>query len=308
MAENDTEKKAILCVCLNPVIQKTLVFDGLVKDHVNRTASHRIDAAGKGVNVARVLTQTGSRAVHLTQAGGPDRDWFLELCARDGLDVRWVESGAEVRFCHTLIDRADGTTTELVEEARPVRPGTGGLVLEEFARLLPECRALVISGTRAEGFPDSIYPDMTRMAREAGLLVVLDIKGRDLLTCLPQRPIIVKPNLHELLATWPAPAGTSGEAAERGHVAALAAGIEAEYGARLVVTRGARPAWYFDDGDLREESAIPVKALNPTGSGDSFTAGLTAVLADGGTLREAVKEGARLGALNAATLIPGWVL
>ena len=83
-----------LAVCLNPVIQKTLVFTSLAKGEVNRTSEYRVDASGKGINVARVLGQLGRPAIHLSQLGGPTRDWFLALCAADSLNARWVDSGS----------------------------------------------------------------------------------------------------------------------------------------------------------------------------------------------------------------------
>jgi 1-phosphofructokinase/tagatose 6-phosphate kinase len=313
-------KKSYLCVCLNPVVQKTLVFKGLAKDEVNRAVEHRVDASGKGVNVTRILTQTGRRAVHLTQAGGPTRKWFLSLCAADGLDLRWVESGSDIRFCYTLIDAADRSATELVEEAKPVSSDTGERILAEFDRTLGECGALIISGTKAAGFPDDIFPEMSRRAREAGLLVVLDIKGQDLVNSLPSRPDIVKPNLHELLATWPfaadglsfpgageESAGPS-EAVVKAHVASIAAELHARWESRLVVTRGSRATWFWDGSALCEEPVVPRVQINPTGSGDAFTAALAATLAEGGGLREAVREGNRLGGLNAERLKPGSIV
>ncbi len=314
--------RPILSVCLNPVVQKTLVFDRLVKGEVNRARDHRVDASGKGVNVTRVLTETGRAAIHLTQAGGPTREWFLALAAADGIDLRWVESDSEIRFCHTVADLAEGSATELVEEARQVGAGTGERLLAAFRELLPSCVALVISGTKAAGFEPDIFPIMTRYAKEAGLLVVLDIKGKDLIDSLKFRPDVIKPNLHELLATWPLQNGggggpsaaaadglpeaaAPGEAALRAHVARIAAEIEEGHGSRLVVTRGSRPTWFWDGGELREGPVHLIKPLNPTGSGDAFTAGLTAVLSGGGTMAEAVAEGSRLGALNALCLKPG---
>jgi fructose-1-phosphate kinase PfkB-like protein len=351
------EKSAILTVCLNPVIQKTLLFDGLQLDEVNRAREHRVDASGKGINVSRVLRETGRRAIHLTQAGGPTRDWFLALSAADGLELRWAESGSEIRFCYTVIDRRGGTATELVEEGRPVGEGTAQAILGLFAKALPECGALVISGTRAAGFPDGLYPEMVRRAKEAGLLVVLDLKGKDLLSCLPQRPDVVKPNLTELLGTVPgnwtgaaagrgavpglaadggamsegraipglaagggaggssghaavggsAGAPDAGEAALREHVAGIAREWHGRHGTSLVVTRGSRPTWYWSEGGLRESPVEARPALNPTGSGDAFTAGLAAYLLEGRGLAAAVAEGNRLGGLNAVGLKPGSV-
>ncbi|MDR2110368.1 MAG: carbohydrate kinase family protein, partial [Spirochaetaceae bacterium] len=45
-----------------------------------------------------------------------------------------------------------------------------------------------------------------------------------------------------------------------------------------------------------------------TGSGDAFTAGLTAALEDGASLGEAVAEGVRCGGLNAGFLKVGTIL
>ncbi|TFH04579.1 MAG: hypothetical protein E4H09_03390, partial [Spirochaetales bacterium] len=79
-----------LAICLNPTIQNTLVFDHVELGQVNRILRHRTDIAGKGVNTARVLTQLGERAVHLTQGGGRHLELFRDFVAADGLYVRVV--------------------------------------------------------------------------------------------------------------------------------------------------------------------------------------------------------------------------
>ncbi len=312
---------AFLCVCLNPVIQKTLVFPRLVPGEVNRSAEHRVDASGKGLNVARVLAQTGRRAIHLTQAGGRNRDWFLSLCAGDGVELRTVDSGSEIRFCYTAIDREAGNATELVEEAAPVGPATEAAILEAFKAALPESRAVILSGTKAAGFSPALLPELARKTREAGRLLVLDIKGADLLACLPSEPLVVKPNLQEFLATWPCPASSSDQAALWGHAASVGRELFEGHGSHLVLTRGSQSTWYWDGRDLAELPVQVLKALNPTGSGDAFTAGLTASLAEGlaspgrasgaslvAVLAAAVAEGSRLGGLNALKLRPGSIL
>jgi fructose-1-phosphate kinase PfkB-like protein len=302
-----------LVVCLNPVIQNTLVFGHLATGEVNRTGEHRADASGKGINVARVLGQTGREAIQLTQLGGPTRDWFLSMCEADGLGVRWVESNSEIRFCTTVIDRSNGSTTELVEEARPVGPGTAERALAEYERDLCECGAVIISGTKAAGFPADTLPVMARLAAEAGKRLYLDIKGTDLLACLPYCPVTVKPNLEELLQTRSPSEGTdlrSGvdEESLRKFVEAAGREYAEKFGTRLIVTRGSRPTWYWDSGKLNECPTRRIDALNPIGSGDSFTAGLASSLEDGASLAEAVAEGSRLGALNAEHIKPGSIV
>jgi fructose-1-phosphate kinase PfkB-like protein len=298
-----------LAVCLNPTIQKTLVFDGLKIDEVNRAKILRTDASGKGVNVARVLSQLGVEAIHLTHSGGPDGDWFRSLCADDGISLRWVDSGSDVRFCTTVIDTQAGTATELVEESKPVRSGTEEALLDLFDEVIREVEVLIVSGTKAAGYSDSVVPEMARRAAAQGVLTVLDIKGKDLAACLPFRPAVVKPNLAEFLSGMSTGGENgSGELSLRGMAHASALDWKCRFGTELVLTRGGAPIWFEEDGVAAEEPVFPVKSLNPTGSGDAFTAGLAFALSGGASLREAVREGARQGALNAANLKPGSIL
>ncbi|MCX7028334.1 MAG: PfkB family carbohydrate kinase [Spirochaetes bacterium] len=315
--------KKFLAVCLNPTIQKTLLFDDLKINEVNRARIVRTDASGKGVNVARILGQLGAEAIHLTHSGGPDGDWFRALCAADGISLRWVDSGSDVRFCTTVIDAKVGTATELVEESKPVRSGTEEALLELFDDVIREVDVLIVSGTKAAGYSDSVVPEMARRAAALGVMTVLDIKGKDLAACLPFRPAVVKPNLAEFLAGLPESGiGAAGQGLARTVQGPLGAGElslrelahasavewKKRYETELVLTRGGAPIWFEERGEAAEESIVPVQSLNPTGSGDAFTAGLAFALSGGASLREAVREGARLGALNAGCLKPGSIV
>jgi 1-phosphofructokinase/tagatose 6-phosphate kinase len=202
---------SFLTVCLNPTLQKTLRFPSIFPGTVNRTGVHRLDASGKGVNVTRVLTQLGKKVVHLTPLGGGLRPLFLSLCEQDGLSVQWVESESQIRFCYTLLTDADDTfpngneVTELVEEAEPVRVGTDERLLEKFDELLahtPGLNWVIVSGTKAAGFSDTVISAMTQKAKEKGHKVILDIKGKDLIESLKYEPDIVKPNLFEFAADF----------------------------------------------------------------------------------------------------------
>ncbi len=222
------------------------------------------------------------------------------------IDVRWVESGSEIRLCTTVIDRAEGNATELVEEARPVTHTTADGVIGLFRTLLPESGTVLLSGTAASGYPADIMASLARLAAEAGKKMVLDLKGPALLSCLPFRPTIAKPNLEELVGTFPIPGGLgAGETALRGLVARTGRDFHERYGTLLVVTRGSHPSLFWDGSALRECPVQRVEPVNPIGSGDSFTAGLAASIEDGASIAEAVAEGSRLGALNAERLKPG---
>jgi len=291
---------------MNPTLQKTLVFSSLVADSVNRTGEYRLDASGKGVNVCRVLTQLGKEACHLTQLGGSLRPLFLELCDRDGLKVEWVESSSPIRFCYTIIDIEQKTVTELIEESEKVGESTGELLFEKFSKLIPAYSALIISGTKAKGFSDNLIPQMVKTARERGCRIILDVRGQDLLKSLPFGPDLVKPNLYEFISTFaPELLSEKNTNAVKKEVGRIWAELYEKNPCALVLTRGDEPLWYAEKGELAEYAFKNVEPLNTTGSGDAFTAGLAAALEEGASLADAVAEGARCGALNAALLKPG---
>jgi 1-phosphofructokinase/tagatose 6-phosphate kinase len=297
-------KKRFLAVCLNPTIQKTLVLEGVKPGQVNRAIASRTDASGKGVNVARVLGQLGAKVVHLTHAGGPNKAWFLDMCAADRIDVRWVDSSSPVRICTTVIDRIAGSTTELVEEALPVAEGTEEKLLALFDALIPDFEIVIISGSKAAGYSQAVIPAMVQRASKAGAVTILDIRGMDLLSSLPYRPTVIKPNLEEFLSTFPSEKDLD-EAGLFRHVQRYAIELNEKFGTTLVVTRGSEAVWFLGEEGLETEEVNAIKALNVTGSGDAFAAGLAHAPSFGKDLREAIVEGIRLGGLNASGLKPG---
>jgi len=305
---------SFLTVCLNPTLQKTLCFTSIVRGTVNRTGEHCLHASGKGINVTRVLTQLGKKAVHLTQLGGVMRPLFLSLCEQDGLSVEWVESKSQIRFCYTILNKADSSVTELVEESEPVDSGTEQRLLEKFDAILcdtsMDLKCLIVSGTKAAGFSDTLIPVMVRKAKEKELKVILDIRGKDLTESLQYRPDIIKPNLYEFAVTF-APElikdndlkVEDNSAKERIKTAAM--DIAQKYGCRVILTNGSRKILAVCEESFLEIDVQPVKAANTIGCGDAFTAGLASALEDGANFKDAIAEGIRCGALNAALVKPG---
>jgi fructose-1-phosphate kinase PfkB-like protein len=310
MSCNFISAKTFLCVCLNPVIQKTLVFPAIDMGEVNRTGSHRVDAAGKGICPTRVLTQCGEKAVNFTQLGGPMRDWFLSLCHDDGLSVEWVESGSPIRCCTTLIeDVPKHRATELVEEAIPVAGNTSDLLIQRFGELVANFDAVLLSGTIARGIRKGTMGALAELSSAAGKHLYLDLKGEDLHDCLRHRPVSVKPNLEELAHTMKVPyADVRSETAARALVEKAGRKYHEDFGSYLIVTRGAGSTLYWDGERLGEQPVDPVAVVNPIGSGDAFGAGVARMLEGGSDLQSAVAEGTRLGGLNAGLLKPGTIM
>jgi fructose-1-phosphate kinase PfkB-like protein len=313
-----------LTICMNPTLQKTLLFPSLAIDEVNRTERHWLDASGKGVNVSRTLTLLGERCLHLTALGGPLRNLFLALCEQDKVKVEWVESGSPIRFCYTVLSQADKSVTELVEEAEPVRESAEDRLAEAYTRLLPAFDWVIISGTKAKGYSGKLIPFMTERAKDAGKKVILDVRGDDLVNSLPFNPDVIKPNLSEFCATFNIPLDNKPQ------IQTKCLELCEKYKARIVLTRGKEPLWFTEPGaggsdwgeypgeppddyaparfePLRPEPSPSADdaPLNTTGCGDAFTAGLASALSKGETFGNAAIFASRCAAKSAGLIRPG---
>jgi len=298
----------VLTICLNPVLQKTIFLEHFWENEVNRSGEHYLHVAGKGVNVARVLGQLGVEATHLTHAGGRRLHEYLDLLKDDGVRIEYVDSGTEIRSCYTLINREKHTVTEIVEEGDPIQPETEPAVLELYRNIFPQYDYVTISGTHAAGYSEDIIPLMVKEAKAAGKKVILDIKGNDLLNSLEFGPDIIKPNFKEFAETlFPDQKfrehdedSDTAEAVKNKMIA-----LWNDLGIITILTRGVQPILYCSDGKIESAETGMVTPINTIGSGDSFTAGLTASLIEGNPLLEAIHTGQKCGRLNALQIKPG---
>ena len=289
----------ILCVGTTPALQRVMVFERLVLDSVNRAISTMDGAAGKSVNVAKVLQALGCRPVAVGVAGGDSGKFVLEVLRSRGVEIDFVEVAARTRQCATLIDRVSGHQTEVVEESAPVEADTPARLRSIFERRLRRSRAVVMSGTLAPGVEATFYRDCVAMANRLGILSIVDAKGAALESCLEIGPGLVKPNLVELEATL------GRRLADETAVIEGMRDLLRRGARRVVVTAGKHPALACDAAGCWRITHPSIQSANAIGSGDAFTAGLVWKLVEGESLGEACRWGSAAGAANALSLMPG---
>ncbi|MBR2439871.1 MAG: hypothetical protein IKB25_06740 [Lentisphaeria bacterium] len=167
--------KQILVSGLNPAWQKTLVFDKLTLDEVNRAKTLHSIASGKGVNFSRAVSLWGKAVSSvLHPLGGVTGKQIIESMGKEGLTSVSITTEAATRTCSTLMSTADGTATEIIEPS-------GMISAEEYEKLMMAARmeigssdALAICGTYPPGIPEQCYADLISMAAEKGKTVLLD--------------------------------------------------------------------------------------------------------------------------------------
>lgn len=254
------------------------------------------------MNVSRVLQQLGHKVIHITHCGGSMGQIFLKLAKKDKFNIAAISCKAETRMCTTLIDKGSGTVTELVEEPEAVESGTEVKIRKIFLKELRNSHSLIISGSKAPGYSDDIFPWMVEKAKAIGVRVICDYRGKDLINTLPFKPDIIKPNLdefNELLKNYPE--------MDKGSLEKSIEFIAYKYDTISVITNGAGKVVYFADGKIHKIAPRKSKSINTIGCGDSFAAGLGAALESGKDIRDAVLQGIHVAGLNASTKFPGYI-
>lgn len=292
----------ILVIGLSPAVQKSILFKNFELHEVNRSTEYYTDAAGKCINVSRVLIQSGLEAECLTISGVENSALFKDLCARDGIPVTLVPTGRRVRTCTTIIDTGAGDCTEMVvNEPERVTPEEQQQFIEAFLKMIDTgYAAVIIAGSRLGGYTEEIIPFMVEEAVKRAIPVTVDIKGRDLRNSFISqqlRPDYVKINEAEFLETF-----DTYDTLENGLKA-----VTLEYGNAFVISRGSASSLICDRGEITEIPSRKLVPVNPIGCGDSMTAGLTGGLVEGRSLVESVQQGIAYAARNVLSVHPGWI-
>ena len=270
----------ILCLGPSPTVQRTMSFERLRMDGVNRTAVVRDYASGKSVNNARVLRTLGADAVATGYLGGRRGEFFRADLDATGIPHDFVTVDHETRLCTTLVDQGGRTATELVEEPADLTRAEADALVAKLPAMLAgadgPARMLILSGTLPKGLGDDFYARCCHAAAAAGVAVMLDARSGPLKLAAAERPFIVKPNRLELSETL---------GMEIGSQSALLAGMRklAEIGPRwVVVTQGTGPTLAADARGAWQVATPRLEPINPIGSGDAFAAGLAFALTLGG--------------------------
>ena len=291
----------ILCLGTTPAVQRVMIFRKLALDAVNRATTTLDGAAGKSVNVAKVLKALGEQPIAMGFLGGDHGEFLRTALVERGIESDFVTVSTRTRHCITVIDESAGTQTELVEESQPVEPADFDKLMAIIRHRVPECRAMVMSGTIVTGGPVNLYFECTGLAENAGVLSVVDAHGAALVEALKAKPGLVKPNRSELAATVGRELKDDAEAMK-------AMRELCERGAqRVAVTAGKEPTLAFDGKNFWRIVTPQVLVVNPIGSGDAFAAGLVSRLIRGNDLGEACRWGAAAGTANALTMMTGEV-
>jgi 1-phosphofructokinase family hexose kinase len=296
----------------NLTIDRTLAIDELRPGEVLRFERAEVTPGGKGVNVARVARDLGARAVLVGLLPGRTGVAGAALLGDEGIAVRGVEVGGELRSTAVVLERS-GRVTVLNEPGPALEPGEWELYEGVAADALRGERVLACSGSLPPGAPPDAYGRLVALAHGAGAVAIVDVGGEQLAAAVAAGADVVTPNLAEAEGLLH---GRADETVDAGDVAVVreravaAARALVERGAARAVVTAAEAGAAVADGWMVQWVAAPAVAevRNPIGAGDALVGGLGLALERGEEFAAAVALGMACGAASVETDVAGVVV
>lgn len=273
----------VATVTLNAALDHTLYFPQFRAGQLNRVENNRLDPAGKGVNVAKVVRALGQEVAVTGFLGQDNLAPFTNYFTAAGIDDHFIKVEGSTRVNMKIVDESTAEVTEVNFPGVTCR--TVDLeVLEKEIRLLAQQGGIfVFSGSLPQGVPDGIYGSYIKLLHNFGCKVFLDSSGKALEEGIKAKPYAIKPNINELSQM----VGRSLDSVEQVRQVAdelVAGGIE-----QVTVSLGARGAmivsktgsWLADSPDVEVKSTV--------GAGDAMVAGLVLGEARGLSLDQRIR-------------------
>lgn len=284
----------IVTVVPNPSLDKTVIVPGFAVGQIYRPSEVVTLAGGKGFNFARALHILGQQSLVIGPIGGYAGQLLMELAQQDGLLCEKVAVNAELRTCLTIIDpAADYRVTELYEQGALLEAGAWERLIALTTNHFTKATFLAVCGSFLPGTPRRGLYDLVQSAKIAGVPVLLDTHGPQLIEALGLGPALLKINQFEAGELVGQNLTTPAQAI------AGAAELQKRGAQEVVITLGRQGVVGLTaEGQPFGWAAPEVTAICSTGSGDCLFAGIAASLVCGQPLPEAVRMGVAAGAAN----------
>lgn len=286
----------IVTLTPNPSVDRAMTIAALERGEVVRASDVRVDAGGKGVNVARALTAQGSSALAVLPVGGPEGHLLEELLDAAGVPRHSVKIAGSARMNISVLE-PDGTTTKLNEPGPTLSESEVEELLATTAEAAADATWVVGCGSLPPGAPVDLYGTLVQRAHAIGRKVAIDSSGPSLAAAVAAGPDLIKPN-HEELAEL-----VGRDLATLGDVVHAAARLVADGIQTVAVSLGADGAVLVTAGETLHARATISAPLSTVGAGDCMLAGLLHGLTRAVPAADALAEGVAWGA--AAVTLPG---
>lgn len=286
----------IVTLTINPSLDKSTHFTGLIAEQKIRCEKPRYDAGGGGINVSKAISKLGGNSTCIFTSGGSTGEMLEELLVKEEIESIAIKTKNWTRENFIAFEN----TTKA--QYRFGFPGNefSDVEKEKILQTIIDLKTdyLVISGSLNEGLPSDFYKKIAAIAKESNVKVIVDTSGEALKKVLETGVYLIKPNIGELAKL------IGVERLELPEVEKSAKKLIENGSAEIVVVSlGAEGAILVTKDETHLVKAPKVEKKSTVGAGDSMVGGLVWALSQNKTLKEVIQIGVCCG--TAATMNEG---
>lgn len=284
----------ILTVTLNPAIDKSLTLEQLTFGGLNRVRGIRMDAGGKGINVAKALNGYGVNVLATGFVAGQNGKWLLDRLFEFGIPNRFVTIPGETRTNLKLVDLSKGVTTEVNEAGFVVGNEDVNVLTDILNSMMSDAKVIVFGGSIPRGVPSDIYRNLIRLAKSHGLRTILDAEGPALAEGIRAQPYVIKPNRYEMELLF------GRDMSDDDNLRAASRELVSEGVELVVVSMGADGALFVSKDEEIRTWPPTVVAQSTVGAGDSMVSAIAAAALENRSVQDIAAWATAAGALTVA--------
>lgn len=281
----------IATVTLNPAFDLVGRLARIEIGEVNSVETLGIYPAGKGINVAKVLSDLGLALTVTGFLGEDNQGDFVQAFQQNGLNDEFYRIKGKTRI-NVKITETEADVTDLNFLGFEVCTNDWRKFTALSQRWHEQFDLVAVCGSLPRGVSPEQFADWLKSLQLQGLKVVLDSSNAALTYGLQAKPWLVKPNRRELEVWANRPLNQLDEiiaAAQQLHES----GIE-----NVVISMGEKGSiWLNSEGVLQAQPPRCENVVSTVGAGDSMVAGLIFGLSQGWSKAETLKLASATSAL-----------
>lgn len=279
----------IYTVTLNPSIDYIVDVNELKLGELNRMTRDLKLPGGKGINVSRILNELGVKNRAVGFLGGFTGRYIEDMLRAHSVDSEFVFIEEDTRI---NIKLKHGEETEINGQGPAITAAESAKLLEKLSGLSPG-DVVVLAGSAPPSLGPDYYSRLIQAVVHSGAEFVIDTTGQALLNALDQRPLLVKPNHHELAELFGVTIGSREELIHYGRKLL-------ERGAKhVLISMAGEGALLITDTEVYHANVPAGLVRNSVGAGDSMIAGFVGTLALTGDVQAAFRAGVASGSATA---------
>lgn len=269
---NINQKSKVVTITLNPALDLTGSLDALSVGSVSLVSKGSLHAAGKGVNVAKVLSDLGAEVTVTGFLGRDNEELFCQLFEEMNANDEFIRVDGATRINVKLVEQ-DGRVSDINFPGVEVSEQAIAEFEVRLFELAKTHEFFVLAGSLPKGISPELCAEWIEKLHQMGKKVIFDSSRAALAAGLEAHPWLIKPNDEELSEFVGRELDTP-EACQQAAEDLAEKGIE-----NVVVSLGSKGVMWFGSNEQNKTEWIysqPPKmhVVSTVGAGDTLVAGL----------------------------------